>query len=115
MSDHFPAWGPSKGILLQTSTAYHQEMEGQTYSGKKEVGTIVRACELEENQSLNELSEIQLKRNRRYNLSCGSSPFHTLHVFTPRFGQAQMLQPLHKIVESTDRYAQVTNDIKLAK
>ena len=34
---------------------------------------------------------------------------------SPRFGQAQMPYPLNKIVADTDRHAQVTNNLKVAK
>ena len=44
MSDHFQAWAASKGILLEPSTAYHQQTDGQTEIVNKVVVTIVRAC-----------------------------------------------------------------------
>ena len=47
MSDHFQAWAAFNGILLQPSTAYHQQTDGQTMIVNKEVVTIVRSCELE--------------------------------------------------------------------
>ena len=88
MSDHFQAWAASKGILLERTTAYHQQTDGQTEIVTKEVVTIVRACELEGDQWVKKLPEIQLKLNSRFNSSRGSSPVHTLYGFTPRFGQA---------------------------
>ena len=105
MSDHFQAWAASKGILLKPSTAYQQQTDGQTEIVNKEVVTIVRACQLEGDQGVKKLPEIQLKLNSRCNSSRGSSPFHTLYEFTPRFGQAQMPYPLDKIVVHTDRHA----------
>ena len=105
MSDHFQAWAASKGILLEPSTAYHQQTDGRTEIVNNEVVTIVRACELEGDQCVKKLPEIELKLNSRYNSSRGSSPFHTLYGFTPRFGQAQMRYPLNKIVADTDRHA----------
>ena len=46
MSYHFQAWAASKGILLEPSTTYHQQTDGQTAIVNKAVVTIVRACEL---------------------------------------------------------------------
>ena len=115
MSDHFQAWAASKGILLEPSTAYHQQTDGQTEIVKKEVVTIVRACELEGDQWVKKLPELQLKFNSRYNSSCGSSPFHTLYGFTPRSGRARLPYPLNKIVADTDRHAQGTNKLKIEK
>ena len=115
MSDHFQGWAASKGILLEPSTAYQQQTDGQTEIVNKEVVTIVRACELEGDQWVKKLPEIQLKLNSRYNSSRGSSPFHTVYGFTPRFGLAQMPYPVNKIVADTDRHAQVTHNLKIAK
>ena len=115
MSDHFQAWAASKGILLEASTAYHQQTDGETEIVNKEVVAIVRACELEGDQRVKKLPEIQLKLNSRYNSSRGSSPCPTLYGFTPRFGQAQMPYPLNKIVADTDRHAQVIHNLKIAK
>ena len=115
MSDHLQAWAASKGILLEPSTAYHQQTDGQTEIVNKEVVTIVRACKLEGDQWVKKLPQIQLKLNSRYNSSRGSSPFHTLYRFTPKFGQAQMLYPLNKIVADTARHTQVTRKLKLTK
>ena len=115
MSDHFQAWAALKGILLEPPTAYHQQTDGQTEIVNKEVVTIVRTCELAGAQWVKKLPEIQLKLNITYNPSPGSSPFHTLYGFMPRFGQAQMHYPLNKIIADTDRHAQVTNHLKLAK
>ena len=115
ISDHFQAWAASKGILLEPSTACHQQTDGQTEIVNKEVVTIVHAYELEGDQWVKELPEIQLKLNSRYNSSRGSSPFHTLHGSTPRFGQSQMPYPLNRIVADTDRHAQVTHNLKIAK
>ena len=61
------------------------------------------------------LPEVQLKLNSRYNSSRGSSLFHTLHGFTPRLGLAQMPYARNQIVADTDRHAQVTNYLKVAK
>ena len=47
MSDHIQAWAASKGIVLEPSTAYHQQTDGQTEIVNKEVLTVVLACELE--------------------------------------------------------------------
>ena len=66
MADHFLAWAAYKGILLEPSTAYHQQTDGQTVLANKEVVTIGRACELEGDQWVKELPEIQLEVNRRY-------------------------------------------------
>ena len=114
-SYHFQAWAASKGILLEASPAYYQQTDGQTEIVNMEVVTIVRACELEGDQWVKKLPEIQPKLNSRYNLSRGSSPFHTLYGFTRRFGQAQMPYPLYKIVVDTDRHAAVTNNLSLGK
>ena len=114
MSDDFQPCAASKDILLEPSTAYYQQTDGQTKIDNKAVVTIVRACELEGDQFLTQLAEIQLKLHSRYNSSCSSYPFHTLYGFTPRFGQVQMLYPLNKIIVDTDRHGQVTNDLKLA-
>ena len=59
--------------------------------------------------------EIQLKLNSRYDSSRGSSPFHTHYGFTSRFGEARMHHHLNMIVSDTDRHAEVTNNLKLAK
>ena len=114
MSDHFQAWAASKGIRLEPSTAYYQPTDGQTEIVNTEVVTIVYACEFEGDQWAKKLPEIQLKPNSRYNLSRGSSPFHTLYIFIPRFSQAQMAYPLNEIVAEPDRHAQVTNNLKQA-
>ena len=66
MADHFQAWAASKGILLEPSTAYHQQTDGQTELANKEVVTIGRACELEGDQWVKKLPEIQLQVNSRY-------------------------------------------------
>ena len=58
MTDYFQAWAASQGILLAPSTAYHQQPDGQTKIVNKEVVTIVRACESEEDQSVKKLPEI---------------------------------------------------------
>ena len=50
MSDHLQAWATSWGILLEPSTAYHQQKDGQTEIVNKEVITIVRVCEVEGDQ-----------------------------------------------------------------
>ena len=115
ISDHFQECAPSKGILSQLSTAYYQETDAETEIVNKEVITIVRACALEGDQRVRKLPETQPKLNSRSNASRGSFPFHTLYGFTPRFGQAQMPFPLNKIVGETDKHAQVTNNLKLAK
>ena len=100
---------------MEPSTAVHQQPDGQTEIVNKDVVTLVCACELAGDQWVKKPPEIQLKLNSRYNYSCGSSPFHTLYEFTPRFRQAQMRYPLNKIVADTDRHAQVTNNLKIAK
>ena len=115
MSYHFQAWAATKGILLQPSTAYYQQTDGQTEIVNKEVVTGVCAYELEGDQCVKKLPEIQLTLNNRYSSSRGSSQFHTLYRFTPRFGQAQMSYPFNQIVAEPDRHAQVTNNLKLAK
>ena len=115
MSDHFQAWAASKATLLEASTAYHQQTDGQTEIVNMEVVTIVRTYELERDQWVKTRLDIQLKLNSRYNSYRDSSPYHTLYGFIPRFGQAQMPYPLNKLVADTDRHAQVTNNLKVAK
>ena len=115
MSNHFQAWAASKGILLEPATVCHQQTNGQTKIVKKEVVTIMRAYELEGDQWVKKLAVIQFNLNNRYNSSRGSSLFHTLYVFTARFGLLQMLYPLNKIIAETDRDAHVTNNLKIAK
>ena len=115
MSHHFQAWAASKRILLEPSTPYHQQTDGQTENVNKEVVPIVRACELEGDQWVKKLPEIQLNLNRRYHSSHRISPFHAPHGLTPRFGQAQIPYPLHKIVADTHRHAQITHTLKSAK
>ena len=114
-SHHFQAWAASKGILLSVSTAYPQQTDVQTEIVNKEVITIVCACELEGDQWVMKLPEIRSILNCRCNSSRCNSPFNTFYAFRPRFGQAQMLYPLNKILADTDRHAQVTNNLKLAK
>ena len=63
MSDHFQGWAALKGILLEPSTAFHQQTDGTTEIVNKEVVTIVRACELERDQCVKKLPELQLKLN----------------------------------------------------
>ena len=67
MSEHLQVWAGSKGILLQPSTAYHQQTDGQTEIRNKEVVTIVRASALAADHWVKKLPEIQLKLNSRYN------------------------------------------------
>ena len=67
MSDQFQVWAASKGILLEPSTACHQQTDGQTEMVNKAVFTIVRACELEGDQRVKKLPQIRLKLNSRYN------------------------------------------------
>ena len=105
MSDHFRAWAALKDTLLEPSTAYYQQTDGQIEIVDKEVVTIDCACELEGDQWVKNLLEIQLTQNSRYNSSHGGSPFHTLYGFIPGFGQAQMPCPLNKIVADTDIHA----------
>ena len=50
ISDHLQAWAPSKGILLDPSTTYQQQTDGQTEIVNKQVFTIVHALELEGDQ-----------------------------------------------------------------
>ena len=58
MSDHFQAWPASQGILLEPSTVYHQQTDGQPAIVNTEVVTIVRACEFEGDQWVKTLPEI---------------------------------------------------------
>ena len=115
MSDHFQAWSASKGRLLQLSTAYQQQTNGQTEIVNKEVVTLVLTCELEGDQWVKKLPEKQLKLNITYDSSRGSSWFHTRYGFTPRFHEAQMPYALNKIVAELDRHAQAPNNLKLEK
>ena len=115
MSDHLQAWAASTGIRLAPSSAYHQHTDGQREIVNTQVVTIVRACELEADQWVKKLPEIQQRLNSRYNSLRGSSPFHTLHGFTARFDQAQMLYHNNKIIAESDRHGEVTNNLKLVK
>ena len=111
MSNHFQAWAALKGILVEPSTAYHQQTDGQTEIVNQEVVNIVRACEFEADKWVTKPAQIQLNLNSKYNSTRGSSPCHTVYEFIPRFGKAQMPCPLNKIVAESDKHALVTNNL----
>ena len=114
MSDHFQGWAASNRILLEPSTLYHQQTDGQSEIVNQEVVTIVPAYEIEADQWVKKLEEIPLRLNSTCNWSRRRSPFHTLYAFTLRFGLPQMHYPLNKVVAHTDRHVQLTNILKQA-
>ena len=64
--DHFQTYTSTEGILLEPLPAYYKQMDGHTEIINKEVVMIVYACELEGDQLVQQLPEILLELNRRY-------------------------------------------------
>jgi len=86
MSDHFKDWAARKGIMLEPSTAFHPQTDGQPEIANKAILQAARACKVEGNELLHKLSEIQPKLNSRDNTARQPRPFFTLLGFEAKQG-----------------------------
>jgi len=94
MLDHFKDWAARKEINLEASTAYHRQTDGQPEIANKAILQAERACKVEGNEWLHQLSEIQLKLTSRDNTARQHSPFISLLGFEATLGPSSFPNPI---------------------
>ena len=104
MSSHFQSYAASKGIKLETSTAYYPPTDSQSEIVNKEIIQVARACKAEGNQWLSKIPEFQLMLNSRSNTSRTYNSFVTVWGFDANLGLNTLSYCINKYQPVMERH-----------
>jgi len=115
MPDHFKHCAARKDIMLEPSTAYHPQTDGQSEIANKVILQVARVCKVEGNEWLHKLSEIQLKLNSHDNTARQHSPFFSLLDFEAKLGAFFFPYPITSYSPVKERHLGTSRNLYSSK